>query len=356
MGVSLHFESLREMERLAADRSLEARQTLGRTLSEWATDPDLALSEQEWSLVSAIYIAIAKDIENSVRARLADRLSQREDVPHSLVVALATDEARVAKPVLMESPLLDDQDLINIINECSGLHRGLVASRPELNARVSDTIVVTGDVKAIQLLLKNETAKIEESSFIQIGKLARKRIELQDPLVHRPDVPYVAVEKIIDLVSGNLLQEISERWSISQSTLVREMAVVKKEVAQEQRKARRPAVAPSTDDKETLISRLAEGDLNGASWVLYHSMRLPLGVSKAILADKAGFMLAIVLKAMSADTLTYSRALAVLSGRDPDAEQEFYRNMIQRYSGMNNGWAKERVAKWRTDPGSVKLA
>lgn len=354
MAGPLHIEVLKEMERLAADRSPEARRTLGKALSNWASSSEVEMSPQEWALVSEIYGVIATDIEAAVRRRLAEKLSARGDIPHSLIIALANDEITVAKQVLLQSPILSDEDLVRIVELRTSAHKATVAARPHIGAKVSESIAVSGDVKAIQLLLGNKTADIEEKTFIHIGHLSRRKKVLQEALVHHPDVPYKAVEAILDVVTGELLKEISERWSVPQSTLLREMAATRKELAEETRKTRRVPVPPSSDEKETLIARLKEGDVNGASWVLYHSMRLPLGVSKAVLSDTSGIMLAIVLKSMNADSLTYSRALAVLSRRDPSDDADFYRDMLQRYAGMTQQWAKDQVNQWRRDPNSAK--
>ena len=53
-------------------------------------------------------------------------------VDRELVLTLANDDAVVATPILQMSPLLYDDDLVQIARTCGETHRSAIAGRPAL--------------------------------------------------------------------------------------------------------------------------------------------------------------------------------------------------------------------------------
>src|SRR5215472_11056052 len=54
------------------------------------------------------------DSEPLARSVLADALKRMTNLPHDIVLSLARDEAQVARPILRSSPLLGDEDLVEV--------------------------------------------------------------------------------------------------------------------------------------------------------------------------------------------------------------------------------------------------
>ena len=116
-------ESSQHLLRLASGRSAGDRMVLATSLVDLLAEMELDLNDRETALIDDILNKLIADFETAVRRELADRLSSLECSPNEAVVALANDEIDVAKPILMQSSALRDQDLIEIIHNRSRQHQ-----------------------------------------------------------------------------------------------------------------------------------------------------------------------------------------------------------------------------------------
>jgi uncharacterized protein (DUF2336 family) len=93
---------------------------------------------------------------------LAENLKRMTAVPHDIVLSLARDEAQVARPILRTSPLLDDDDLVEIAREGTRAHRIAIAERDDLSAKVAQALCQSRDPQVIRTLVANESAALPE--------------------------------------------------------------------------------------------------------------------------------------------------------------------------------------------------
>jgi uncharacterized protein (DUF2336 family) len=102
------------------------------------------------------------DHEPLARSVLAENLKRMTAVPHDILLSLARDEAQVARPILRTSPLLDDDDLVEIAREGTRAHRLAIAERDALSARVAQALCESRDPQVIRTLLANDSAALPE--------------------------------------------------------------------------------------------------------------------------------------------------------------------------------------------------
>ncbi|MGH6798524.1 MAG: DUF2336 domain-containing protein [Roseiarcus sp.] len=76
------------------------------------------------------------DGEILVRQVVAESLKRTAWLPRDIVLAMARDTHEVARPLLLCSPALSDDDLIAIARNGSWLHRRAIADRAGLSGRV----------------------------------------------------------------------------------------------------------------------------------------------------------------------------------------------------------------------------
>ncbi|HEV3178575.1 MAG TPA: DUF2336 domain-containing protein [Stellaceae bacterium] len=103
------------------------------------------------------------DHEALARSVLAESLKRMTHVPHDIVLSLARDEAQVARPILRTSPLLDEDDLLEIAREGSRAHRLAIAERDALSSEVAQALCESRDLQVICSLLANEGAALPEA-------------------------------------------------------------------------------------------------------------------------------------------------------------------------------------------------
>jgi len=109
--------NLERLVDLATETSSERRRDLLREVTDlFLTAPD-SYSDRENTYFGEIMGTIAFDLEQQIREELAQKLSSEANAPHDLIRKLAHDEIEVARPVLEQSPVLDESDLIELAEQ-----------------------------------------------------------------------------------------------------------------------------------------------------------------------------------------------------------------------------------------------
>lgn len=177
--------------------------------------PSLTPDENERLTTMALEVLdiLARDHLPRVRAIVAEEIKRANNVPPRLIRQLAEDlEEIVAVPVLEYSPLLRNEDLIEII--ARGLKsRSLVAisRRRELEAPVSDAVAATGDPEAVKALLENTSAKLADDTMDRIIEKAEENKDWHNAMVYRDDLPVRTIMRIASFVSAALMEVLMER-------------------------------------------------------------------------------------------------------------------------------------------------
>lgn len=208
-------------ELLAKDKDPEVRSGLAEKLARIA--PDLSDDERNQLRQSAheSLNLLAKDEITRVRQILSETLKDVSEAPPDVIKQLALDsELEVAGPVLENSPVLSDEDLVEIISV--GTAKGglnAISRRQNVGSGVSDAIVATNDEEAIADLLSNDTAQIREETLDDLIEKA-DNVELwHAPLVSRPKLPSGAAGRLAKFVADTLLEKLSSRDDLDEETL-----------------------------------------------------------------------------------------------------------------------------------------
>jgi uncharacterized protein (DUF2336 family) len=155
-----------------------ARETIGRLIEEasWterakslerlaARYAEGGLDAAEWREANDVFRIVLYDAEPLVRRVLAETVKFVPDLPRDILLALARDQATVATPILEQSRLLADDDLLAIVERHSAGHRLAIAGRRALSPRVAAALCRQGDRAAILRLLDNDGAAIGEGAI-----------------------------------------------------------------------------------------------------------------------------------------------------------------------------------------------
>ena len=199
---------------LALDRSVESRRVLTATLGDFFNDQTTVLTERERALMSDILNKLIRDCEMAVRRDLSERLAQAKNPPRELIVALANDEIEVARPVLMDSDVLRDMELIQVIRRRTHQHQLAIAMRRTVSEPVSDALVETGDVNVIKTLLENQDAQISEATMQYLAEESKRVDTYQEPLIKRRDLDPELAKRMYRWVSAALRQHILDNFHV----------------------------------------------------------------------------------------------------------------------------------------------
>ncbi len=179
--------------------------------------------------------ALAQDQLPRIRAMVAEEIKGSADVPKALVDQLARDiEEIVCGPILQYSPLLNDEDLREII--AAGVSSGAleaIASRKTVSEQVSSDIAGTLDVPAVAALLTNKNAQIREDTLDQIISQASSVEDLHKPLSLRPQLSIRAMRRIAGFVASALVHAMMEQSQLSEEQAEELLDKVRERLADE---------------------------------------------------------------------------------------------------------------------------
>jgi uncharacterized protein (DUF2336 family) len=117
-------------------------------------------------LFDGILVSLVPRTEIEARSELAERLSTFANAPPLLVRQLVRDdEARIAGPLLSNSPLIDEPTLVEIARLKSQLHLLAIAARSTLSTPITDVIVRRGDREVVRKVAGNSGAHFSQAGY-----------------------------------------------------------------------------------------------------------------------------------------------------------------------------------------------
>lgn len=201
-----------DVERLISDPSAESRAaTMLRVAAAYGSDE---LAESERALALAIIHAVLPGVDLALRRQLAESLQNTPHLDHALALQLAKDVIEVATPILSNSPVLTDADLVEIVTGTSPAHIRAVTERSHLSTEVTSAIVQYGDEAAILRVAANNNASISADGFHRIMSRFPDHSRLNETLSQRSALPLAIVERLATVVTGKVLERLIQRYAL----------------------------------------------------------------------------------------------------------------------------------------------
>ncbi len=163
-------------------------------------------------MITDVLIALLRQSNIDLKSALAERLSTLECVPLRLLLQLINDDISVARPILKNSPALNDLDLLYIIQSRDTTFWQVIASRRALCENVVDALVDTHDVPTARALIANDTITLSGYSIGILSDMARSFNELAKPLLSRKDVPESVSRALYAMVGDALHSKIDQAF------------------------------------------------------------------------------------------------------------------------------------------------
>ena len=220
---------------LAADDECDIRAELAMWIGRIVPGFDKIDSDKTWRTVHQVLMMLVRDQLPRMRRVLSEALKCVPDAAHDIIAQLARDaETAVAGPVLEFSPVLTDEDLVDVIHG-SPLTASLIAISKRVNVgeEVSNVIVDTADVDAIAALLNNQSAQIREATLDAIIDAVPVFPLWHEPLVQRRQLPGRAVLPIADFVADSLLKKLAARKDFDESVTAALAHIVRQKLTRE---------------------------------------------------------------------------------------------------------------------------
>jgi uncharacterized protein (DUF2336 family) len=242
------------------------------------------------ALSDKVLETLARDHAVKVRQIVAEALKDSVHAPPAVIHKLARDiEIQVAGPILEHSPLLTDEDLLEII--AAGPIRGAlnaIAKRRQLSDKLSDGVAVAAlanpgvESNSVRRLLQNQSAQIREDTLDRILDQASRVPTWHEPLVQRPTLPMKAIKRLAAFVGRSLLEALQQRPDLDAATAKDVAKTVQRRLEAEGAAAEAPPVG-----EQAIAAAIGAGKREAVAVALARDAKLPASIVSAILASKS---------------------------------------------------------------------
>ena len=186
---------------LQRDRSPQARAQVaakfGRQFDELCGGGDRAVA-------AAVLELLVRDLAVEVRQALANTVAASALVPTHIAQQLATDRIEIASPILEQSPVLGDEDLVRVVRTHAMQYALAVAGRQRLSEVVSEALVDTGEAAVVARLVENGGASLSQTTMARVIQDFRDNEQIHGRVIRRPELPYELVEQLIGVMGERL--------------------------------------------------------------------------------------------------------------------------------------------------------
>ncbi|BCW90038.1 hypothetical protein sos41_32060 [Alphaproteobacteria bacterium SO-S41] len=346
---------------LAKETSSDKRRELLREMTDLFMEAPESHSERENAQFGDILGAVAHEMEMEVRQTLATRLANVPNAPRSLIVQLANDEINVARPVLAQSIVLQDTDLVALAKIKGQDHLHAIAGRKTISAVVSDALVARGDDRVLTRLAQNGGAELSRNAMETLTDKAENVEPLRRPMVTRADIPADLLNQMFFAVSSELRRVIMERMgsvdpalidgAIRQTERRMKMRAAAPDPEQVKADAFMASLAKSGPITESLLVNLAKQKRQmEVAMVFARLTQLDLKTAKRVLTEANPESLAIASRACRFDRQTFSTL--VLSREDESRSLSAAYELLELYDKVPVETAQRVMRFWRVRVGT----
>jgi uncharacterized protein (DUF2336 family) len=169
------------------------------------------LSADDLAAAEGAMIMLLDDPSPLVRGALSQVFASAQKAPPIIVHALAADQPDVALPLLARSPLLSDEDLVDLFATGQSDAQIAIAGRVMLSRPLAAAIAEVGPAQACLALLENNDADIAPFSINRIVDRFGHLSAIRENLVGRADLPMAVRQALLAKLSQTLAGFVSAR-------------------------------------------------------------------------------------------------------------------------------------------------
>ena len=169
------------------------------------------LSADDLAAAEGAMIMLLDDPSPLVRRALAEVFACSQKAPRVVVHALAADQPEVAIPVLSRSPLLLEDDLVDLIATGHSEAQVAIATRALLPRSLAAAIAEVGCAEACLALLENPEAEIALFSIDRMVERFGHLAPIRENLLAREDLPMPTRQSLLSKLSQTLAGFVAAR-------------------------------------------------------------------------------------------------------------------------------------------------
>ena len=169
------------------------------------------LSTDDRAAAEGAMIMLLDDPSPLVRRAIAEAFASAEEAPRVVIHALAGDQPDVALPVLMHSPLLLEDDLVDLIATGQADVQVAIACRALLSRGLAAAIAEVGGPEACLALLENCDADITPFSMERMIERFGHLAPIRENMLAREDLSIAMRQALLSKLSQTLAGFVAAR-------------------------------------------------------------------------------------------------------------------------------------------------
>jgi uncharacterized protein (DUF2336 family) len=169
------------------------------------------LSDDDRAAAEGALLMLLDDPSPLVRQTMVQVFARSAEAPAAIVQALALDQPSIALPVLEQSPLLIDADLVDIVATGNDEMQCAIARRISLPASVCAAIAEVGSAAAALELIENARAELPSFSWDRIVERHGHLAAIREAMLVLEDLPAATRLALVAKLSDTLAQFVVAR-------------------------------------------------------------------------------------------------------------------------------------------------
>lgn len=351
-----------ELLQIGRDKSITGRRNLALAVSSLFREKGDFLSDWERTLMIDILHRLVHDFEISVRRIISENLADWPSLPPNLANFLANDDIDVAYPVLSQSGVLRDVNLMEVIRHRTMEHQMAITIRQSVSEEVSGALVEEGNHEVIAQLLANSNAMISRKTMEYLVEESKRLDSFREPILRRKDLDPKLAERMFMWVSVALRQFICDKYDLDQDTiddLLEKSALEiyasrsfphdteKKSDQLVDELAKNGEVTP-----ELLINALEEGEVQLFISLFKRLSKLREQLIQRLLFESGGEGLAIACKSLDMSKADFSKIFALCQSARLNSSVDFGKELkaaLKFFDNLEKEPADRVLKRWRRD-------
>lgn len=224
--------SYNDIHLLVREQSAHTRAEVAQKVAQEYNQQD-SFTPRSSKMAVEIFRLLLQDTEKMVRYALANELKHNSQAPHDIIISLAHDYYDISKEILQYSPVLYDNDLLELIKENNNTkHLLAISKRSNLSYMVSSALIRTHHRAVIMSVLENKNAAVSDDTYGYLLSEFRDDQSILEAMVYRGTLCTDYAEKLYFLVLDRLKKHMTKRYFLSRATLksskntIRENAII----------------------------------------------------------------------------------------------------------------------------------
>lgn len=179
---------LSELTKLADENSSEKRRELMTSIADLFITNNDNVSDNEMTLFGDILTILLNVMDHNGKIEISKDFSGLPNPPKSFAMALATEAAEIATPILTSSLVFTDEDLVKISQNGDIEHRLAISNREVISTEVTDSLISFGENVVLRSISVNKGAAISDEGMRIMLEHAVEDKELLVNMANREDL------------------------------------------------------------------------------------------------------------------------------------------------------------------------